>query len=204
MSATPIRQVNSQQCASIRQLLSANLQNWVNEAIGNSVPVIVRDLVAADLIGGSLPSLYNQVAGLGNGASAAFVGILGSSPGIVTGGTYSAGVVSGPTFSALPNNQAMGLWGCADFTPTPSLSTLQFLVSTSQTFDQISLEYAYASGEPAVIIEPPIIWKPLEYPNIKGNFNSTNAAGVEQICFLGAVCEPSGKTIVPRELPISR
>jgi hypothetical protein len=206
-SATPIRQVNSQQLAAIRQLLGTELQNWVNEAYGSSVPLITRDLIAADLVSGNIPSLYNQVAGLGSSTAGTpgYVGILGASPGIVTGGaSLASGVWTTPTFGPLPNNQAIGIWGVADVTPSPTLVNLQFLVGVSTLFDQVSLEYAYASGEPGVIMDPPQVWKPTELLNMKGNFNSTVAAGGENIIMLGTVCEPTGRTITPREVPVSR
>lgn len=177
---TPLHMITPAEEHALKQGLVPRLTAALQKAGGNTqATIIVRDLVAADLVSG--------VTRLQNGNSTS----LGKT-------TFTSLFSTAPALTAV---QAVAIFGFQSFqaSPAPAIDILKFMVGAGGTpIAQINVSSIYGDNRIAKGFFEPLIWLPLETIDCQALANATVAQNGETFNFLGLIAEPSGKTFTPR------
>lgn len=176
--AYPLRFASPDQIVTVRRNLKGVLEKIVKGAIGEGQDVITRDLTPADFQGVPGGYLLGQ--------------FLNQVVGVAAPGAYVQALIANPQ---LPNNRAIGIYGISDAAAVPTLMQVQFLLGIAATLEQVQLDTIWASGVSVALLDPPILYKPLDIFNPRFLFNAATAAFGEGIEFWGCVTEPAGVTV---------
>lgn len=176
--AYPLRFASPDQIVTVRRNLKGVTEKIVKAAVGEGQDVITRDLTPADFQGVPGGYLLGQ--------------FLNQVVGVAAPGAYVQALITNPQ---IPNNRAIAIYGIADLAAVPTLMQAQFLLGTSATMEQVQLDTIWASGVSVALLDPAIIYKPLDIFNPRFLFNAATAAFGEAIEFWGVVSEPAGVTV---------
>lgn len=177
---TPAHLITPAEEHALKQSLIGRLTAAVQKAGGNTqATIIVRDLVASDLVASKTRLQNGSSTSLGNSS---FTSLFSTAP-------------------ALPATQAVAIFGYQSFqsSPAPVIDVLKFMLGSGGTpTAQVNVSSIYGDNRIAKGFFEPQIWLPLETIDVQALANSTLSQNSETFNFLGLIAEPLGKTISPR------